>query len=77
MAFLSEMFFDPTSGPLMVRRVQLDFQGYTKDGKYFGTPNDLWKIMNDYGREKFIRARDLKMAKQIAKAMFPTATWTR
>jgi len=74
MGWLSD--FNWANGPLVVRKEPLDSGGYTKEGKYFGIPSNLWKVIDDSGYEHHFRAQNLKMAKQIAKALYPDATWS-
>jgi hypothetical protein len=51
-------------------------EGYDYHGRYFGVPNNLWRIYNDEGDEYYIRAHGLKAAKAKARAEFPNARWT-
>jgi len=71
------MSFNPYSVPMTVLKESLDHSGYTKIGhRYFGIPNDVWKIVNSNGEERHFRAKDKKMAMQIAKAMYPDVWFT-
>lgn len=62
---------------LTVRRVKL-YQGYTKHGMYFGTGAKLWSVeCEQTGNHTYIRALDLKAAKQYILSVLPDASFTR
>ena len=50
---------------MMIERIRLDNQGYTKQGQYYGTGLALWRIETD-DDALILRAKDRKEAKSLA-----------
>ena len=56
---------------ITIRRVKLDYLGYTKQGRYFGVGRKLWKILTDTEDDSSVdykRADDYQDLRESMKA---------
>ncbi len=62
-----------TTDKLHLNRVRLDSGGYDPGGAYWGGGTPLYRVENDEGEQRYLRARD----REAAKKEFPKAKWFR
>ena len=70
-------FLDVDAGPLYLRRVRINSDGYDSGGAYWGLGAPLWECMDQDGNGRVFRARDRDAAKAAILADFEGARFYR
>jgi hypothetical protein len=68
-------YLDTSAGPLYLRQVNIDTQGYDNGGAYWGLGIPLWETIDQDGNGKIFRATCRQQAKQIIRQDYPDATF--
>lgn len=62
-----------TDDKIYVEHVRINSQGYDRSGRYWGVGEKLYRVYNDIGFDRYIRAPNAKNARLVAVGVAPFA----